>query len=75
MARRYLIGEEAPGLWVISFEKVTIGWFTTEAAAQKAAIEAAHCAPIGTADVAVLQEDAAAQVIWTRGKDPYPPAG
>jgi hypothetical protein len=63
--------------WKISFENQHYGPYSTQAAAIRAAVDAAHSSGSKGLDAQVLVQGVNNQfrTEWTYGHDPYPPRG
>lgn len=65
------------GQWKINFNKQHYGLYTTQGAAIRAAVDAAHQSGGKGVDAQVLVQSKNNQfrTEWTYGNDPYPPRG
>ena len=65
------------GAWKISFKGQHYGPYSTQAAAIRAAVDAAHTSGKNGADAQVMVQGMNNQfrTEWTYGNDPYPPPG
>lgn len=74
MARKQYFVVLHQGEWKISFNQKHYGPYSTQRAAIKAAVDAAHRAQ-GDAQVLIQGQDNKFRTEWTYGNDPYPPGG
>ena len=75
MPRAQYVVAKQEGEWKITFGGKQFGPYTTEKAAIRAAVDAAHgTGKLGyDAQVVSLGEDNKRRTEWTYGQDPYPP--
>lgn len=79
MARtQYVVGPDGPTSWKIRYGGKEAGPYTTQAAAIKAAVDAAQKEGSSNRDgaqVLVQRPNGEFRTEWTYGKDSYPPRG
>jgi hypothetical protein len=75
MSRKQYFVSYEDGEWIIKFEDRFIGGYPSEAAAFRAAVDAAHLEGSRgrDAEVLVLAENNMFRTKWRYGRDPYPP--
>ena len=71
--KRYIVSRGPADRWEIGFDLVSVGFFSSEAAAVESAIKAA-CSHEHSAgcEVVVQQADGSLRIVWTYGNDPPP---
>jgi hypothetical protein len=75
MSRKQYFVSYEDGEWKIIFEDEHIGGYPSEAAAFRAAVDAAHLEGSrgSETEVLVMTEEHKFRIKWRYGRDPYPP--
>ena len=76
MSRKQYFVSYEDGEWIIKFEDRFIGGYPSEAAAFRAAVDAAQLegSKGSRTEVLVMTETGTFRIMWRYGRDPYPPA-